>query len=478
MARKKQTERAASNGAPELPDTSGETSAKGDEPVAKVRASAPRARAKRATRAGAVDSDGVSGNGAGKKAGAKTSQRRGARKSARSARAWVSDQAPEETVPELPDAQEELEASSVLRKRSKKLGEELVRELQMLMKRVMRLSPAYRTNLAMPGGMQGAMGDTFGDNVEAVLEGTGGASLLKRVQKLLPGEMLDMDTLKGLWTMLKFTGEYQADILKRRVKGDYDTDEWGMDQEFVDAVLPFLDFMYHKYWRVEMNGVENIPEQGRTMLVCNHSGQLPFDGAMVGTGILQTHPSARFMRALYANWFPTLPFVSDVLTKAGQVLANDENAERLLRQDHLVAVFPEGYKGVGKLYRDRYHLARFGRGGFVRVALKTRAPLIPVAVVGAEETYISLYKSQTLAKLIGFPYFPISPTFPWLGPLGLIPLPTKWYIDIGEPIPTDEYPEGSENNLMLISELTDRARDTVQSMLNERLRKRKSIFMG
>jgi 1-acyl-sn-glycerol-3-phosphate acyltransferase len=205
---------------------------------------------------------------------------------------------------------------------------------------------------------------------------------------------------------------------------------------------------------------------------------LPFDGAMIGTGILQNHSSARFMRALYANWFPTLPFVSDILTKAGQVMANDENAQRLLEQDHLVAVFPEGYKGVGKLYKDRYHLARFGRGGFVRVALKTKAPLIPVAVVGAEETYISLHKSQTLAKLVGFPYFPISPTFPWLGPLGLIPLPTKWYIDIGAPIPTDHYPEGSDSNLMLISQLTDQVRDTVQKMINDRLRTRKSIFMG
>jgi 1-acyl-sn-glycerol-3-phosphate acyltransferase len=251
-----------------------------------------------------------------------------------------------------------------------------------------------------------------------------------------------------------------------------------MDQEFVDALLPFFNFMYTRYWRVSMTGIENIPDEGRTLLVSNHSGQLPFDGAMIGTGILQHHSSARFMRALYASWFPTLPFVSDILTKAGQVMGNDENALRLLQQDHLVAVFPEGYKGVGKLYKDRYHLARFGRGGFVRVALKTRAPLIPVAVVGAEETYISLYKSETMAKLVGFPYFPISPTFPLLGPLGLVPLPTKWYIEVGEPIPTDSYPEGSESNLMLISHLTDQVRDTIQNMLNDRLRKRKSVFTG
>ncbi len=410
-----------------------------------------------------------------KKGSARKTTAKRTRKPARSARQALHAQAQTESVlDDLPDVQAELESNPELQKRNQALGEELLHELEMAIKRVMRLSPAYKTKLAVPEGMQ----EAIDENLDAVASGVGGASILKRFQKLLPGEIIDTDTLKGMWTMLKFTGEYQVDVLKRRMKGDYETDEWGMDQEFIDAVRPLFDFMYNKYWRVSMAGLENVPDDGRALLVSNHSGQLPLDGAMVGIGILQHHPAARMMRALYANWFPTLPFVSDILTKAGQVMANDENAERLLLQDHLVAVFPEGYKGVGKLYKDRYHLARFGRGGFVRVALKAKAPMIPVAVVGAEETYISLHKSQTMAKLIGFPYFPISPTFPWLGPLGLIPLPTKWYIDIGEPIPTDQYPDGSENNLMLISQLTDQVRDTVQNMINDRLRQRKSIFMG
>lgn len=456
MAKKKQLEDVAASGAQELRDASA-SSTNGDEQLAHETVAPKKVRAKRA---------------ASKKSVAKKSARK---KSPRSARARMTQEPfAQAEESELPDVQAELEASPSLQKRSKQLGEELIHELEMVIKRVMRLSPAYKADLAVPSEMQAMVGD----NVEAVLESAGADNILKRVQKLLPGEMLDMDTLKGMWTMLKFTGEYQADVFKRRLKGEYETDEWGMDQEFVDAVLPFFNFMYDKYWRVTMTGVENIPDDGRTLLVSNHSGQLPFDGAMIGTGILQSHSSARYMRALYASWFPTLPFVSDILTKAGQVMANDENALRLLEQDQLVAVFPEGYKGVGKLYKDRYHLARFGRGGFARVALKTRAPMIPVAVVGAEETYISLYKSQTLAKLVGFPYFPISPTFPWLGPLGFIPLPTKWYIDIGEPIPTDQYPDGSDSNLMLISQLTDQVRDTVQKMINDRLRQRKSIFMG
>lgn len=454
MATRKNRTAAAVVAEIESPTNGDAMNANADDPLKKSR---KRATAKKATT---------------KKSAAKKST---ATKSAkRSARARVQAQALAPDELQLPDVQEELEANPSLQRRSKQLGDELVRELENLIKRLMRLSPAYKTNLAVPSDMQ----DAIGENVQAVLEGTGGAGILKRFQKLLPGELLDTDTLKGMWTMLKFTGEYQADVFKRRMRGDYETDEWGMDQEFIDAILPLFDFMYHKYWRVSMEGLENIPADGRTLLVSNHSGQLPFDGAMLLLGILQQHSSARFMRALYASWFPTLPFLSDLLVKVGQVMANDENAQRLLEQDHLVAVFPEGYKGVGKLYQDRYHLARFGRGGFVRVALKTKAPLIPVSVVGAEETYISLHKSATLAKLVGFPYFPISPTFPLLGPLGLIPLPTKWYIDIGEPIPTDHYPEGSENNLMLVSQLTDQVRDTIQEMINSRLRLRKSIFTG
>jgi 1-acyl-sn-glycerol-3-phosphate acyltransferase len=150
----------------------------------------------------------------------------------------------------------------------------------------------------------------------------------------------------------------------------------------------------------------------------------------------------------------------------------------LLQNNELVAVFPEGYKGVGKLYKDRYHLARFGRGGFIKMALRGQAPIIPVAVVGAEETYISLHKSDLMAKLTGFPYFPISPTFPWLGLLGFIPLPTKWYIDFGEPIATDSYGPDAADNLIVVSRLTDQVRAQVQDMINTRLAQRRSVFAG
>jgi 1-acyl-sn-glycerol-3-phosphate acyltransferase len=162
----------------------------------------------------------------------------------------------------------------------------------------------------------------------------------------------------------------------------------------------------------------------------------------------------------------------------GQALATVDNGTRLLQEGNVVGVFPEGYKGVGKLFRDRYRLARFGRGGFVKMALRTGAPIIPVSVVAAAVTHISFHKSQTIARLIGFPYFPISLTFPWLGLLRFVPLPAKRYIDFGAPIPTAEYGPGSANNLVVVSQLTDQVRNVVQDMIYRRLAQRRSVFLG
>lgn len=303
-------------------------------------------------------------------------------------------------------------------------------------------------------------------------------SVLEKLRSTVTEDLFDLDTWRGVWYMVNYSLEYQTDVLKRRLTGEYETDEWGYDPEVLEAVKPFFDFLYKTYWRVEISGIENVPDEGRALLVSNHSGQLPWDGTMVGMAVLNEHPARRLVRTLYATWFPTLPFISSLFTKCGQALATEDNGIRLLEQDQLVAVFPEGYKGVGKLFKDRYRLARFGRGGFVRMALKAQAPMIPVSVVGAEETYISLTQSPAMAKLIGFPYFPISTTFPWLGLLGFVPLPTKWYIDFGEPIPLDNYEPAAANNLMLVSQLADQMRNLVQEMIYSRLSQRKSVFFG
>lgn len=302
--------------------------------------------------------------------------------------------------------------------------------------------------------------------------------LLRRLRKTLKEDVLNIETWKGFWFIVNYMVQNQREQLGRRLKGDYETDDWGMDPGVLEAVRPVLTFLFKHYWRVETTGIEHIPDEGRALLVANHSGQLPWDGAMIGTAVYLQHPSQRLVRTLFANWFPTLPFLSALFVKLGQTVATVDNGTRLLEEDQLVAVFPEGYKGSGKLFRERYRLARFGRGGFVKMALRTGAPIIPVAVVGAEETYLSLHKSETLARLIGLPYFPITPTWPWLGPLGLVPAPSKWYIDFGEPIPMDGYGPQAAEDLLLVSQLTDLVRNTVQEMIYRRLEQRRSVFLG
>jgi 1-acyl-sn-glycerol-3-phosphate acyltransferase len=291
-------------------------------------------------------------------------------------------------------------------------------------------------------------------------------------------DYLDADFWKGISMVLRYQLDANVDMLKRRWRGDYMVDEFGLDYELVELAKPLLTFMYSKYWRVEATGLENVPEEGRALLVCNHSGVLPWDGAMVGTALMNEHPAGRLLRNLHLSWFTSLPVIAPLLSRLGQVQALPANAERLLERDELVGVFPEGLKGVGKLFKDRYKLARFGRGGFVKVAVKTGAPIIPVSIVGSEEIHPQLVNVKPLAKLLNFPYFPLTPTFPWLGPLGFIPLPSKWYIIFGEPIPTEQYgPEGAEDPL-LISQLSDKVRSTIQSTILEKLKTRPGVFFG
>ncbi len=348
---------------------------------------------------------------------------------------------------------------------------QLLAELDELIARVKAIDPDYSPPTFSAQGLVELV-----DNSSKKMPARIRLGIYDRLRSSINEDLLDAETWKGLWYMVNYTLEYQGDILKRRLKGDYETDEWGLDWEFVEAMRPFLDFMYKMYWRVETSGIEHIPDYERALLVCNHSGQLPWDGAMIMTAILNEHPAQRLVRNLYANWFSTLPFLSAILVKMGQALASVENGTRLLEQDELVGVFPEGYKGVGKLFKNRYRLARFGRGGFTKMAIRTGAPLIPVSVVGAEETYVSVANSSTLARLTGFPYFPISLRFPWFGLLGIVPYPTKWYIDFGEPIPVDEYDPEQADNLVLVSQLTDQVRNVVQDMVNDRLSNRRSVF--
>lgn len=302
--------------------------------------------------------------------------------------------------------------------------------------------------------------------------------LLAGLQQRLDSAWLDPETYKGLAYVLQIAAQMQVEFVQRRLRGEFEVDEWGYDPEIADYFALVAGLFYSKYWRVEISGLERIPDEGRALMVANHSGVLPMDGAMIAYGVREHHRSQRLVRALVANLFPTLPFMSTLLNRTGQVLAHPDNGRRLLEADELVLVFPEGYKGVGKLFRDRYKLARFGRGGFVKMAVESRAPIIPVAVVGAEETYPMLMNFKPVARLLGFPFFPITPTFPMLGLFGVLPLPSKWYIDIGEPIDAHLSQPELASNPAFISDVTDQVRNQVQNMIDIRLEMRKSVFFG
>ncbi|SEO15851.1 1-acyl-sn-glycerol-3-phosphate acyltransferase [Actinacidiphila rubida] len=266
-------------------------------------------------------------------------------------------------------------------------------------------------------------------------------------------------------------------FLRRRVTGDYEVDEFGYDADLTDQVLmSLLRPLFDTYFRVEVKGIENIPAEGGALVVCNHSGTLPMDGLMAQVAVHDHHPAGRHLRLLAADLVFMLPLVNELARKAGHTLACSEDAQMLLERGEVVGVMPEGFKGLGKPFSERYKLQRFGRGGFVATALKTGVPIIPCSVVGAEEIYPMIGNSRTAARMLGVPYFPLTPTFPWLGPLGLVPLPTKWTIQFGTPIPTDTYPAEAAEDPMLVFNLTDQVRETIQHTLYELLVQRRSVF--
>ncbi|MFF9480995.1 lysophospholipid acyltransferase family protein [Streptomyces sp. NPDC014733] len=266
-------------------------------------------------------------------------------------------------------------------------------------------------------------------------------------------------------------------FLRRRLTGEYEVDDFGYDEELTDQVLmSLLRPLAEKYFRVDVRGVENIPADGGALVVANHSGTLPLDGLMLQTAIHDHHPAARHLRFLAADLVFVLPVVSALARKAGHTLACAEDAQQLLERGEVVGVMPEGFKGIGKPFADRYKLQRFGRGGFVSTALRAGVPIVPCSIVGAEEIYPMIGNARTLARVLGLPYFPLTPTFPWLGPVGALPLPTKWTIQFGEPIATDGYPPEAADDPMLMFNLTDQVRETIQHTLYKLLVQRRSVF--
>lgn len=294
----------------------------------------------------------------------------------------------------------------------------------------------------------------------------GGIDLLEGLQSVLGDRWIDH---------VKET----AAFVRRRVLGNYDVDVYGVDEDFVEHVLlPLLRPLHRYYWRVDSVGSERIPDGG-CLLVANHAGTLPLDSLMTKLDVYEE--TGRHARELGADLVFRLPFTGHLARKTGATLAHNEDAERLLEDGELVAVWPEGFKGIGKPYKDRYKLQRFGRGGFVSVCLRTGKPIVPTAIVGSEEIYPLLYNVKTIARLFGFPYFPVVAqmfAMPFLGPLGALPLPSKWVIEYGTPIDTTEYGPEAADDPMAVFELTDRVRDTIQQMLYRNLMGRRSVFFG
>jgi len=266
--------------------------------------------------------------------------------------------------------------------------------------------------------------------------------------------------------------------MARRLRGDYHEDEWGFDEEFAEAAYPFFELLYDVWWRVEATGVENVPSHGRGMLVSNHAGALfPFDASMITGAIMKRHPLPRWPRFMVLDWAFELPFISSFMRKVGGVPASPYNATRILDHDGLMMVFPEGVKGTGKPFAERYRLQRFGRGGFVEIALRTGSPIIPIAVVGSEEIYPNIADAGPIARAIGAPFVPITPTFPWLGPLGLIPLPSKWRIEFCDPIDVSGLGPEAADDRRIVFELSEQVREVIQGKLYENLVKRGSAFV-
>jgi 1-acyl-sn-glycerol-3-phosphate acyltransferase len=264
-------------------------------------------------------------------------------------------------------------------------------------------------------------------------------------------------------------------FIRSRLQGDYAVDEFGFDPEFTTKIyLPVLRQLADSWFRVEVRGAENLPVDGSALLVANHAGTLPLDGMILHTVVYDE--IGRHVRMLGADLIFKTPYSHDLARKTGTTLACQEDAERLLASNQLVAVFPEGFKGLGKPYADRYKLQRFGRGGFVAAAIRAQVPIIPIAIVGSEEIYPLIVRAPALARALGVPYFPITPLFPWFGPLGMIPLPSKWIIQFGEAITTDELGPGAAEDPMIVFNITDQVRETIQQTLYALLMQRRSAF--
>lgn len=277
------------------------------------------------------------------------------------------------------------------------------------------------------------------------------------------------ETLKrGLrdWTLSMARSDMGDQLVSLRPHNEYGVDAFGFSIDYALAAIGPFFWLYQHYFRCEVHGIEKVPRRGRVLLVSNHGGQLPLDGAMIGVAMLKEAQPPRVIRSMVEKWVPTLPFVSTFMARVGQIVGTPENCRRLLENEEAILVFPEGIKGMSKLWQQRYQLQEFGLG-FMRLALETSCPIVPIAVVGAEEQAPALVNVKPLAKLLGFPAFPLTPT-------GLpFPLPTKYRLYFGDPLRFTGRADDEDGEL---EKKVRVVRAAIQSMLEQGLKDRKAVF--
>ena len=241
---------------------------------------------------------------------------------------------------------------------------------------------------------------------------------------------------------------------------EFGYDPWGLHPETAVRTLFATRWLYRTWFRTAVRGIENIPP-GRVLLIANHGGQLPLDGLIVGTATALEGDPPRILRAMVERWVPTLPFVSTLFARCGQIVGNRDDCRKLLENEQAVLVFPEGVRGSGKTIWHRYELQRFGLG-FMRLALETGAPIVPVGVVGSEESIPSVLDLKSVARLVGAPYVPVSATLPLLGPLSMLPLPTKFILHFGEPMHFGGNPDASDAE---VHDQVEQVKDAMRALI-------------
>lgn len=291
------------------------------------------------------------------------------------------------------------------------------------------------------------------------------------------GELL-VEAARALWRELnpdvlrRLNDEIAARLRRTPTRvNEYGYDPWGLNIDVVRRAMVISTLLYRHYFRVETYGMEHVPD-GRVLIISNHAGQVAIDAAMIGTATLLEHEPPRILRGMGEYWLPTVPFVNELMSRTGSVVGTPKNCTDLLHNEEAVIAFPEGIRGMNKLFSERYRLQRFG-SGFMRLALATKTPIVPVAVVGSEEQAPAIANLSGLGRLLGMPAFPITLTWPLLGPLGLLPLPVKYRIYFGKPLRFEGDPDDED---AVIDRKVGRVVDTIQSMLDRGLRERPGIF--